>query len=66
MYHNIVSPNIVSYARYAIIGSYPTLELALRHYERDIAAWKEKHRNTRWYKLNYPFAYATVKIGAAR
>lgn len=59
-YYNIASPDIVSYRRYAIIGEYDNLADAKAAYESDIAAWKESNSSKAWYKMNYPFAYATI------
>lgn len=59
-YQNIISPNIISYANYIVINEYDTKAEAEAHLDKDLDAFTKKYRNTTWYKLNYPFAFATI------
>ena len=61
-FKNIVSPDIVSYRRSIIIAEYSDLDEAKRNLDRDVLEWQRSHRNTAWYKINYPFAFATIGI----
>ena len=65
MYQNIVSEDITSYRRYAVIAKYLTKEECIANYERDINYWKrETKRNfPKWYSKHYPFAFASIKVG---
>ena len=60
-YQNICS-SYINYHRYYVIGEYDTKEEAIANYESDIEKWKRivKNQNPHWYKLNYPFSYATI------
>ena len=58
---NVVSTNIVSYDKYFIIREYETKEEALKNYKTDVEKWIKENRNKMWYKINYPFAFATIK-----
>ena len=57
MYQNIISPDIVSFRRYFVIGEYNTLDEA--KLDVDVENWKSN--NKVYYKRNYPFAWATIK-----
>lgn len=59
MYQNIISPDIVSYRRYFVIGEYDNLDEAKAKLDADVEKWKSKNRV--YYKKNYPFAWATIK-----
>lgn len=60
-YQNICSSSL-NYHRYYVIGEYDTKEEAIANYKRDIAEWKKivKEQIPDWYKLNYPFSFATI------
>ncbi|MEH2937071.1 MULTISPECIES: hypothetical protein [Bacteria] len=59
MYQNIISPDIVSFRRYFVIGEYNTLDEAKAKLDVDVENWKSN--NKVYYKRNYPFAWATIK-----
>ena len=60
-YKNIITDKIVSFARYIILAEYETKEEAENNLQKDVEEWKEKYKHEAWYKLSYPFAWATIK-----
>ena len=59
MYQNIISPDIVSFRRYFVIGEYNTLDEATAKLDVHVENWTS--HNKVYYKRNYPFAWATIK-----
>lgn len=59
-YKNIVSTK-ESFQTYFILAEYETKEKAIENLEQDYENFRQKYRNTLWYKCEYPFHYATVK-----
>ena len=60
-YKNIISTNISSYLNYLVLAEYATLEEAEKNLMKDVESFKERYSDTKWYKLSYPFAWATIK-----
>ena len=60
-YKNIITDKIVSFARYIILAEYETKEEAEKNLKSDVTTWMEEHKKEKWYKLAYPFAWATIK-----
>lgn len=58
MYANIISSDIVSMNRFYILREYSPLDEANKNLESDVQEFKNKY--PKFWKLNYPFAYATV------
>ena len=65
MYQNIVSEDITSFRRYAIIAEYPTKEECIANFERDMNRWTTETKRSfpKWYKIHYPFAFASIRVG---
>ncbi len=61
-YQNIVTDKPCSYQRYEVINSYETLEEAKENYEKDSEQWEDKHKGSMFYKLGFPFGFATIGI----
>lgn len=59
MYQNIISSDIVSFRRYFVIREYDNLDEAKANLDADVEKWKSN--NKAYYKMNYPFAWATIK-----
>jgi len=60
-YLNIISNKIVSFDRYIVIGKYHDHNEAVLNLENDVKQFKQTYKHTQWYKMFYPFAYATIK-----
>lgn len=60
-YKNIISTNIVSYSKYLVLAEYATLDEAEKNLMKDVESFKERYGDAKWYKLFYPFAWATIK-----
>lgn len=61
MYKNIITDKIVSYDRYIVLAEYETKEEAEGKLKTDVDKWMEENKNKSWYKIAYPFAWATIK-----
>lgn len=59
-YKNIVTDKIVSFDRYVILAEYETEEEAKSNLETDVSKWMKENKNKPWYKISYPFAWATI------
>lgn len=59
-YKNIVSTK-ESFQTYFILAEYETKEKAMENLEQDYENFRLKYRNTKWFKIEYPCHYATVK-----
>lgn len=61
LYKNVATDKIVSFSRYIVIAEYETQEEAENNLNADVNKWMEENKNKPWYKLAYPFAWATIK-----
>lgn len=62
-YKNIVTDKLVSFTTYMIISEYETQEEATKNYKTDVKKWQKetKEKYPQWYKIHFPFGYATIK-----
>ena len=60
MYQNIISDSM-NFVRYWIIKEYDCLDDAKANLEKDTNDFCKKYRGTYFYKMCYPFSYATIK-----
>ena len=61
LYKNVITDRIVSFDRYIVLAEYESEEDAKNNLEHDVESFKEKHKHDAWYKIIYPFAWATIK-----
>lgn len=64
IYQNIVSADTRAFRNYIVIGEYAEKAEAIARLDADEKAFREKYGETKWYKINYPFAYATIGVSA--
>ena len=60
-YKNVITDRTIAFDRYIILAEYKTEEEAKGNLEKDVEAFKEKYKHEAWYKMAYPFAWATIK-----
>lgn len=58
MYANIISSDVVSMKNFYILKEYNSFDEAMENLELDVQNFKMKY--PKFWKLNYPFSYATV------
>jgi len=61
MYCNIVSRNR-DFNTFYIIKQYYDKDVALTNFNGDIMRWTNENQNTKFFKYNFPFYYATIKM----
>lgn len=61
LFKNIITDRIVSFDRYIVLAEYETKEEAENNLEKDVEHWQTEHKDKQWYKMSYPFAWATIK-----
>lgn len=61
-YQNVITDRpVVSSERYIVLAEYDSEEEATNHLEHDVEEFKEKYKHEAWYKIAYPFSWATIK-----
>ena len=60
-YKNVITDRINTFDRYIVLAEYESEKDAKNNLERDVEAFKKKYKHEAWYKIAYPWAWATIK-----
>ena len=60
-FKNVITDRTIAFDRYIVLAEYESEEDAKSNLKQDVEAFKEKYKHEAWYKMAYPFAWATIK-----
>lgn len=59
-FKNVITERM-SFDRYIVLAEYESEEDAKINLEQDVRAFKEEYKDEAWYKMAYPWSWATIK-----
>ena len=60
-FKNVITDRTIAFDRYIVIARYETEDEAKNNLEHDVKLFKEKYSHEVWYKMAYPWAWATIR-----